>query len=268
MGRGRWCGWRGEGWRLRGSRGRFGRGGGEGWVVVWPGGGNPRRPPAGAPELVRGRRGLLGQLERSVPRIRCSGSFGGGRMVLGRAGGLAGGEEGYDCGGGGRLGREEVAVGVWFGRAMRNPRRPPANSPELVRGRRGLLGGYSGLSSAFAAVAALEARGWSWGGAGGVAGGEEGYDCGGGGRLGRGVGSGWGLVWSGDEKSPASSGQLTGAGPRKEGVAGAVRAVCPPYSLQWVLFWREGGLGEGCGVAGGQVGGRLSGFRAVGEGRR
>ena len=182
---------------------------------------------------------------------------------------MAGGKEGGDRGGSGRLGREGSGGSgglAWPGEG--SPWRPSGGSPELVRERMGLLGGYSGLSSAFAAVAALEARGWSWGGAGGVAGGEEGYDCGGGGRLGRGVGSGWGLVWSGDEKSPASSGQLTGAGPRKEGVAGAVRAVCPPYSLQWVLFWREGGLGEGCGVAGGQVGGRLSGFRAVGEGRR
>ena len=77
----------------------------------------------------------------------------------------------------GGWGGEEVAVGVWFGRAMRNPRRPPANSPELVRGRKGLLGGYSGLSPAFAAVGGLEGGRWSWGGVGGVAGGEKGGDC-------------------------------------------------------------------------------------------
>ncbi len=260
FGEGWWCGWRGEGWRLRGSRGRFGRGGGEGWVVVWPGGGNPRRPPAGAPELVRGRRGLLGQLERSVPRIRCSGSFGGGRMVLGRAGGLAGGEEGYDCGGGGRLGREEVAVGVWFGRAMRNPRRPPANSPELVRGRRGLLGQLERsvprirCSGFFFGGRAVLERGVAW------QEGRWGGDCRDSGRLGRGGGGGWGDGLAGRCEPPASSGRLTGAGPGKAGVATRLQRSVPRMRCSGGFEERRVVLGRGSVVAGGQVGGAIVGI--------
>ena len=45
-----------------------------------------------------------------------------------------------------------------------SPWRPSGGSPELVRERMGLLGGYSGLSPVFAAVGALEAAGWFWGG--------------------------------------------------------------------------------------------------------
>ena len=54
----------------------------------------------------------------------------------------------------------------------------------------------------------------------------------------------------------------------KRGGAGTSRAVCPLYSLQWEVWRREGGLEEGLWCVWWGGGWRLSGFRAVGEGRR
>ena len=134
----------------------------------------PHPPPAGSPGLVRGRKRLLMPVERSVPRIRCSGGFRGGKVVLGRGSGVARGQVGGDCGGPGRLGREGS----------------------------GVQGGLPG-----------------------------------------------------DGKPRVPSGRLTVAGPGKEGGAGAVRAVCPPCSLQWELLRREGGLWEGWWCGWREVGG-------------
>jgi len=85
--------------------GRLGRGGGGGWGDGLAG---RCEPPASSGRLTGagpGKAGVATRLQRSVPRMRCSGGFEERRVVLGRGSGVSGGVVGGDCRGSGRLGR-------------------------------------------------------------------------------------------------------------------------------------------------------------------
>mgnify|MGYP001045014100 CR=1 FL=1 len=146
----------------------------------------------------------------------------------------------------GGWGGEEVVVGgmAWPGDA--NPRRPPVGSLELVRGRRGLLRGYSGLSPVCAAVGALKKGGWSWEGVVACLVGWwvaiVGVPVGWGGEEVAVKGVGLAGRWEAPRRPPVGSPELVR---ERRGRSGAVRTVCPLHSLQWRLLRREDGLGEG-----------------------
>ena len=225
----------------------------------WPGDGKPRVPSGRLTGAGCGKEGLLRPIERSVPRIRCSGGLRGGRMVLGRGGGVAGGEGGYDCRGSGRLGRGGGGGWglVWPG--DRNPRRPSAGSPELVVGRRRSAGrlwrsvpriccsGAFGRGKVVLGRSVVRLEG------GGVG------DCRGSGWLGVGLAGRW-------ESPPACYGRLTGAGPGKEkGIWGSHSGLSPAFAAVGAL---EGGRWFWGGVVVWLVGKRvmIMAVRAVWEG--